>query len=44
VERGVVAGLGVGQWTSAAILAAGAAVWLAGNRQAEAAAEPPRAD
>jgi phosphatidylglycerol---prolipoprotein diacylglyceryl transferase len=27
VERGVVAGLGVGQWTSVAILAAGAAIW-----------------
>jgi phosphatidylglycerol:prolipoprotein diacylglycerol transferase len=27
VERGVVAGLGVGQWTSLAIFAAGAAVW-----------------
>lgn len=27
LERGVVAGLGVGQWTSIAIFAAGAAVW-----------------
>lgn len=27
VERGVVAGLGVGQWTSLAIFAAGAAIW-----------------
>jgi phosphatidylglycerol:prolipoprotein diacylglycerol transferase len=33
VERGVVAGLGVGQWTSIAILAAGVAVWAQGRRQ-----------
>jgi len=32
VERGVWAGLGAGQWTSFAILAAGAAVWVAGRR------------
>jgi phosphatidylglycerol---prolipoprotein diacylglyceryl transferase len=32
VERGVVAGLGVGQWTSLAILAAGAAIWARGRR------------
>lgn len=32
VERGVVAGLGVGQWTSLAILAVGAAVWARGRR------------
>ncbi len=32
VERGVVAGLGVGQWTSIAILAAGAAIWARGRR------------
>jgi phosphatidylglycerol---prolipoprotein diacylglyceryl transferase len=34
VERGVFGGLGVGQWTSAAILAAGAAVWVMGRRRA----------
>jgi phosphatidylglycerol:prolipoprotein diacylglycerol transferase len=34
VERGVVAGLGVGQWTSLAILAAGAAVWARARRRA----------
>jgi phosphatidylglycerol:prolipoprotein diacylglycerol transferase len=28
VERGVVAGLGVGQWTSLAIFAAGVAIWV----------------
>ena len=44
VERGVVAGLGVGQWTSAVILAAGVAVWFAARRQAGVAAEPRRAD
>jgi phosphatidylglycerol---prolipoprotein diacylglyceryl transferase len=38
VERGVVAGLGVGQWTSIAILAAGAAVWALGRRRAAAGA------
>jgi phosphatidylglycerol:prolipoprotein diacylglycerol transferase len=32
VERGVVAGLGVGQWTSLAIFAAGAAVWARSRR------------
>ncbi len=32
VERGVVAGLGVGQWTSIAILGAAALVWAAGRR------------
>jgi phosphatidylglycerol---prolipoprotein diacylglyceryl transferase len=32
VERGVVAGLGVGQWTSVAILAAGAAIWARSRR------------
>ena len=32
VERGVVAGLGVGQWTSLAIFAAGAAIWVAARR------------
>jgi len=36
VERGVVAGLGVGQWTSMLIVAAGAAVWAVGRRQAAA--------
>jgi phosphatidylglycerol:prolipoprotein diacylglycerol transferase len=44
VERGVVAGLGVGQWTSIAIFAAGAAVWArarrAGGPAAEVAAAP----
>ncbi|MFL5262912.1 MAG: prolipoprotein diacylglyceryl transferase [Anaeromyxobacteraceae bacterium] len=34
VERGVFGGLGVGQWTSVAILAAGAAVWAVGRRGA----------
>ncbi len=33
VERGVVAGLGVGQWTSMLVFAAGAAVWAIGRRQ-----------
>jgi phosphatidylglycerol:prolipoprotein diacylglycerol transferase len=33
VERGVVAGLGVGQWTSLAILAVGAAVWARAPRR-----------
>jgi phosphatidylglycerol---prolipoprotein diacylglyceryl transferase len=33
IERGVVAGLGVGQWTSLAIFAAGAAVWAVGRRR-----------
>jgi phosphatidylglycerol:prolipoprotein diacylglycerol transferase len=43
VERGVVAGLGVGQWTSLAILAAGAAVWArASRRPAGAPAQGPR--
>jgi phosphatidylglycerol:prolipoprotein diacylglycerol transferase len=32
VERGVVAGLGVGQWTSLAIFAAGLAVWVRAPR------------
>jgi phosphatidylglycerol:prolipoprotein diacylglycerol transferase len=32
VERGVVAGLGVGQWTSLVIFAAGAAVWAAARK------------
>jgi phosphatidylglycerol:prolipoprotein diacylglycerol transferase len=38
VERGVVAGLGVGQWTSLAIFATGAAVWARSRRTA---AAPP---
>ncbi|HET9596852.1 MAG TPA: prolipoprotein diacylglyceryl transferase [Anaeromyxobacteraceae bacterium] len=38
VERGVFAGLGVGQWTSAIVLAAGALVWVAGRRRGAAAA------
>jgi phosphatidylglycerol:prolipoprotein diacylglycerol transferase len=33
VERGVVSGLGVGQWTSVVIFAVGAAVWALGKRQ-----------
>jgi phosphatidylglycerol---prolipoprotein diacylglyceryl transferase len=33
VERGVVAGLGVGQWTSLVIFAAGVAVWALGRRR-----------
>jgi phosphatidylglycerol:prolipoprotein diacylglycerol transferase len=37
VERGVVAGLGVGQWTSLAIFAAGAIVWVRARRAAAAA-------
>ncbi|HEY7726176.1 MAG TPA: prolipoprotein diacylglyceryl transferase [Anaeromyxobacteraceae bacterium] len=37
VERGVYAGLGVGQWTSMAIFAAGLAVWAVGRRRARAA-------
>ena len=36
VERGVYLGLGVGQWTSMGILAAGAAVWVAGARRGRA--------
>jgi phosphatidylglycerol---prolipoprotein diacylglyceryl transferase len=38
VERGVVAGLGVGQWTSLAILAVGAAIWARAPRSPPAAA------
>jgi phosphatidylglycerol:prolipoprotein diacylglycerol transferase len=38
VERGVVAGLGVGAWTSIAIFAVGAAIFAAGWRRAAAAA------
>jgi phosphatidylglycerol:prolipoprotein diacylglycerol transferase len=37
VERGVYGGLGVGQWTSMAIFAAGVLVWVAGSRHARAA-------
>ena len=33
VERGVVAGLGVGQWTSMVVFAAGVVVWVIGHRQ-----------
>jgi phosphatidylglycerol:prolipoprotein diacylglycerol transferase len=33
VERGVVAGLGVGQWTSLAIFAVGAAVWVRARKR-----------
>jgi phosphatidylglycerol:prolipoprotein diacylglycerol transferase len=39
VERGLVAGLAVGQWTSVAIFAAGAAVWVLSRRRAAARAE-----
>ncbi len=42
VERGVVLGLGVGQWTSLAIFAAGAALWARAPRLAPAEA-PARA-
>lgn len=35
IERGVVAGLGVGQWTSIAIFAAGMVVWVVGRRQGD---------
>ena len=38
VERGVVAGLGVGQWTSIVIFAAGAAVWVTARKRSPAAA------
>jgi phosphatidylglycerol:prolipoprotein diacylglycerol transferase len=37
VERGLVLGLAVGQWTSAVIFAAGAAVWVLARRRAAAA-------
>lgn len=37
VERGVVAGLGVGQWTSLGIFAAGVAVWVLARKSARAA-------
>ena len=37
IERGVVAGLGVGQWTSALILAAGLSAWVLSSRKARAA-------
>jgi phosphatidylglycerol:prolipoprotein diacylglycerol transferase len=43
VERGVVAGLGVGQWTSVLVLAAGVLVWVVGRRRTPAAASPPTA-
>ena len=33
VERGLVAGLPVGQWTSALVLAAGVGVWVLGRRR-----------
>jgi phosphatidylglycerol:prolipoprotein diacylglycerol transferase len=38
VERGVVRGLGVGQWTSLAIFAVGAAIWVAARKARSAAA------
>ncbi len=43
VERGVVAGLGVGQWTSIAIFAAGAAVWARSRKVRDAALPAPEA-
>jgi phosphatidylglycerol---prolipoprotein diacylglyceryl transferase len=42
VERGIVAGLGVGQWTSLAIFAAGVAIW-ARARKGRASEAPPLA-
>jgi phosphatidylglycerol:prolipoprotein diacylglycerol transferase len=33
IERGVYAGLGVGQWTSIAIFSAGAAIWVVGQQR-----------
>jgi phosphatidylglycerol:prolipoprotein diacylglycerol transferase len=36
VERGVVLGLGVGQWTSIVIFAAGVLVWAVGARRTRA--------
>src|SRR5512143_3831123 len=33
IERGLVGGFGVGQWTSAVIFAAGVAVWVVGRRR-----------
>ena len=43
VERGVIRGLGVGQWTSLAIFALGAAIWAkARARAAPLRASPPR--
>jgi phosphatidylglycerol:prolipoprotein diacylglycerol transferase len=41
VERGVVSGLGVGQWTSLVIFAAGVVVWAIGRRRAAAPAGAP---
>jgi phosphatidylglycerol---prolipoprotein diacylglyceryl transferase len=35
VERGVILGLGVGQWTSAAIFAAGVSVWAIGRKRGQ---------
>ncbi len=43
VERGVVAGLGVGQWTSLAIFAVGVAVWATARRARLGAASPAAA-
>jgi phosphatidylglycerol---prolipoprotein diacylglyceryl transferase len=43
LERGVVAGLGVGQWTSMAIFAAGALVWAVARRRTATAPASPRA-
>lgn len=43
VERGVVLGLGVGQWTSIVIFAAGAAVWARARRPAPAGPGPSAA-
>lgn len=41
VERGVVAGLGVGQWTSLAIFAAGVAIWVRARKVRAGAATAP---
>ena len=43
LERGVVAGLGVGQWTSILIFACGLLVWVVGLRRTTSAASAPRA-
>jgi phosphatidylglycerol:prolipoprotein diacylglycerol transferase len=40
VERGVVAGLGVGQWTSLVIFGAGVALWATARRASPATAVP----
>jgi phosphatidylglycerol:prolipoprotein diacylglycerol transferase len=42
LERGVVAGLGVGQWTSLLIFAAGGAIWAWSRKGRAVAAAPAR--